>query len=126
MGELLKEVLLKEDKLGLLQQRNGEIIPNPFLQMKFSKYAENVISSFLNENSDVVDLWLQKLHAEYTKNRDDCKFEDKITACFHLGIYEIFEMNFERWIKGKSIKIVIGKNKEISLRNNPIHTVKTI
>jgi hypothetical protein len=34
MIELLKEELLKEEKLELLQLRNHDIIPNPELQMK--------------------------------------------------------------------------------------------
>ena len=78
----------------MLQRRYDEIIPNPSLQKKISEYPENVISNFLIENPDVIDFWLQKLHYEYIRSEENCKFEDDLTACFHLGIYEIFKANF--------------------------------
>lgn len=38
MTELSKDELLKDEKLGLLQLRNHDIIPNPELQMKISNF----------------------------------------------------------------------------------------
>ena len=37
----------------------------------------------------------KKLHSEYIKSGENCKFEDDLSTCFHIGIYEIFERNKE-------------------------------
>jgi hypothetical protein len=118
MTELSKDELLKDEKLGLLQLRNHDIIPNPELQMKISNFSYDIISNLLKENPDIIDSWLQKLHSEYIKSGENCKFEDDLSACFHLGIYEIFERNFENWVNGKSIKIVLSKDKLLWIRKN--------
>lgn len=115
---LSKEELLKDEKLGLLQLRNNDIIPNPELQMKISEFSEDIISSLLKENPDIIDNWLQKLHSEYIKSGENCNFEDDISACLHLGIYIIFERNFESWENGKSIKIMLSKDKPIWMSKN--------
>ena len=124
MIELLKDELLKDEKLGLLQLRNRDIIPNPELQMKISEFPEDIISSLLKENPDIVDNWLQKLHSEYIKSGENCNFEDDLSVCLHLGIYIIFERNFETWENGKSIKIMLSKDKAIWINKSLIKNIK--
>jgi hypothetical protein len=123
MIELLKDELLKDEKLGLLQLRNRDIIPNPELQMKISEFPEDIISSLLKENPDIVDNWLQKLHSEYIKSGENCNFEDDLSVCLHLGIYIIFERNFETWENGKSIKIMLSKDKAIWINKSLIKNI---
>ncbi len=118
MTELSKDELLKDEKLGLLQLRNHDIIPNPELQMKISNFSYDIISNLLKENPDIIDSWLQKLHSEYIKSGENCKFEDDLSACFHLGIYEIFERNFESWKNGELINIMLSKDKSLWIRKN--------
>lgn len=123
MIELLKDELLKDEKLGLLQLRNRDIIPNPELQMKISEFPEDIISSLLKENPDIVDNWLQKWHSEYIKSGENCNFEDDLSVCLHLGIYIIFERNFETWENGKSIKIMLSKDKAIWINKSLIKNI---
>lgn len=123
MIELLKDELLKDEKLGLLQLRNRDIIPNPELQMKISEFPEDIISSLLKENPDIVDNWLQKLHSEYIKSGENCNFEDDLSVCLHLGIYIIFERDFETWENGKSIKIMLSKDKAIWINKSLIKNI---
>jgi hypothetical protein len=124
MIELLKDELLKDEKLGLLQLRNRDIIPNPELQMKISEFPEDIISSLLKENLGIVDNWLQKLHSEYIKSGENCNFEDDLSVCLHLGIYIIFERDFETWENGKSIKIMLSKDKAIWINKSLIKNIK--
>ena len=63
--------------------------------MKISNFSYDIISNLLKENPDIMDSWLQKLHSEYIKSGENCKFEDDLSICFHIGKYEIFERNKE-------------------------------
>jgi hypothetical protein len=47
---------------------------------------------------------------EYLKGGENCKFEDDLIACFDLGVYDIFETNFERWNNGRSIELIISND----------------
>ena len=123
MTELSKDELLKDEKLGLLQLRNHDIIPNPELQMKISEFSEDIISSLLKQNPDIIDSWLQKLHSEYIKSGENCNFEDDLSACLHLGIYIIFERSFENWENGKPIKIMLSKDKSLWISKNLITNI---
>ncbi|MGI9011298.1 MAG: hypothetical protein ACR2F1_08940 [Nitrososphaeraceae archaeon] len=62
--ELSKDELLKDKTLGLLQLRNHDIISNSELQMKISKFSDDIISNLLKENPDILYAWLQKLQSE--------------------------------------------------------------
>jgi len=109
---------LKDEKLGLLQLRNHDIIPNPELQMKISNFSYDIISNLLKENPDIIDSWLQKLHSEYIKSEENCNFE-----CLSSCIYIIFETNFESWESGKSIKIMLSKGKPLWISKNLIKNI---
>jgi hypothetical protein len=75
------------------------------------------------EHPHLVDRWLQKLHAEYIRNKKSCDFENDPVACFTLSVYEQFEKHFKSWQDGGLIAISLPHGRTIRVTQKPLVSI---
>lgn len=112
----------EDDALGL-KLKGYSIVPNDFLETKIGIYTPEIVESILMEHPEIVDRWLQKLHAEYVRQKKLCDLESDPVACFTLSVYEQYEKNFKSWDNGGLIAISLPSGKVIRVSKNPLISV---
>lgn len=117
--------VLDDESLGLWL-KGYRMVPNDALENKIAVYTTEVVQSILAENPQIVDRWLQQLHAEYLFKKRSCDFDNDPVACFALSVYEEFEKHLKSWEEGGLIEITLPRNQAIRVSKKPlISFVKT-
>ena len=112
----------EDDALGLAL-KGYSIVPNDALETKIAIYTPEIVESILLENPELVDRWLQKLHAQYISNKKSCDFENDPVACFTLSVYEQFEKHFKSWNDGGLIAITLPRARTIRITKQPLISI---
>jgi hypothetical protein len=112
-----------EDKSLGLKLKGYAIVPNDFLETKIGIYTPEIVESILTEHPEIVDRWLERLHAEYISKKKQCDFENDPVACFNLSAYEQFEKNYRSWSDGGLIAITLPRERVIRVSKNPLISV---
>lgn len=111
-----------DDVLGL-KLKGYSIVPNEFLETKIAIYTPEIAESILMDHPEVVDKWLNVLHAEYISKKKQCDFENDPVACFTLSAYEIYDKSFKSWEEGGLIAISLPQGRVIRVSKKPLITI---
>lgn len=111
---------LSEKGIGLEIRNDIDLIPNKSLSTLIGMYSKDVVSNILEENPIIVDRWLAKLHDDFILKKDRCEIQKDSTACFDMKSYEYFERNYNGWLNGGCIKIMIDKNNPLWICRKPV------
>jgi hypothetical protein len=114
----------EDSSLGL-KLKGYSIVPNDALETKIAIYTPEIVESILLEHPSLVDRWLQKLHAEYIRNKKSCDFENDPVACFTLSVYEQFEKHFKSWQDGGLIAISLPRGRVVRVTQRPLVSIVT-
>ncbi len=114
-----------EDESFGLKLKGYSIVPNSALETGIAIYTSEIVQSILLEHPEIVDRWLQKLHAEYISKKKSCDFENDPVACFTLSVYEEFEKHFKSWEDGGLLSIILPQNRVIRVSKKPLITIVT-
>jgi hypothetical protein len=112
-----------EDALFGLKLKGYRIVPNDALETTIAVYTPEVAQSILSVHPEIVERWLQKLHAEYISKKKSCDFENDPVACFTLSAYEEFEKHLKSWEDGGLIAITLPRNRVIRVTKKPLFSV---
>ena len=112
----------EDDALGL-RLKGYAIVPTEFLETKIAIYTPEIMQSVLMEHPEVVDKWLNALHAEYISKKRQCDFDNDPVACFTLSAYETYEKSFKSWEDGGLIAITLPRNRVIRVSKKPLITM---
>lgn len=112
-----------EDALFGLKLKGYRIVPNDALETTIAVYTPEVAQSILSVHPEIVERWLQKLHAEYISKKKLCDFENDPVACFTLSAYEEFEKHLKSWEDGGLIAITLPRNRVIRVTKKPLFSV---
>ena len=112
-----------EDALFGLKLKGYRIVPNDALETTIAVYTPEVAQSILSVHPEIVERWLQKLHAEYISKKKSCDFENDPVACFALSAYEEFEKHLKSWEDGGLIAITLPRNRVIRVTKKPLFSV---
>ena len=112
-----------EDSALGLKLKGYSIVPNDALETKIAIYTPEIVESILLEHPDLVDRWLQKVHAEYIRNKKSCDFENDPVACFTLSVYEQFEKHFKSWQDGGLIAISLPHGRTVRITQKPLVSI---
>lgn len=112
----------EDDALGL-KLKGYSIVPNEFLETKIGIYTPEIVETILMEHPEVMDGWLEKLHAEYVSKKRQCDFDNDPVACFTLSAYEIYEKSFKSWADGGLIAITLPRGRVIRVSKKPLITM---
>ncbi|NOJ29825.1 MAG: hypothetical protein DA328_06630 [Nitrososphaeraceae archaeon] len=113
---------LRDKGIGLEIRNDIDLIPNKSLSTLIGMYSKDVVSDILEENPSIVDGWLAKLHKDFILKKSACEIQNDTTACFDMKGFEVFERNYNGWINGGYIKIMIDKNNPLWVCKNPVKT----
>jgi hypothetical protein len=115
----------EDDRLGLML-KGYELVPNPALETMIAVYTLEVAHTILDENPEIVERWLEKIHKEYLEKMRCCEFEQDPVACFNVSLYEEFEKHFKSWQDGGIITLHLPGNRAISLSRKPLFSVQVV
>ena len=113
-----------DGELGL-KLKGYSIVPNDFLETKIAIYTPEIAESILMDHPEVVDKWLNVLHAEYISKKKQCDFENDPVACFTLSSYEIYDKSFKSWEEGGLIAISLPQGRVIRVSKMPLITIES-
>ena len=111
-----------DEVLGLML-KGYSVVPNKFLEMKIEVYTPEIVETVLTEHPEIVDRWLQRLHAEYVSKKKQCDFDNDPVACFTLSAYEQYDKSFRSWDDGGLFAITLPRGKVIRVSKKPLITV---
>jgi hypothetical protein len=111
--------ILGDNSLGLVL-RGYNLIPNDALATKIGIYTPYIIEGIFQEHPEMVDKWLQTLHTESIRQKKLCHFENDISACFNIEVYEHFEKSYKSWEEGGLIRIMFSKDKAVWVSKKPL------
>lgn len=114
----------EDGSLGL-KLKGYSLVPNDALETKIAIYTPEIVQSILSEHPEIIDRWLQGLHAEYISKKKLCDFENDPVACFTLSVYEEFEKHFKSWQDGGIIAITLPQDRVIRISKRPLISVVT-
>jgi hypothetical protein len=106
-----------EDSSCGLDVRGYELVPNDVLFTTIGVYTPEIVEAILSDHSEIVDMWLSKLHEKYLTLKKSCEFDSNPVACFNVLRLEQFEKHFQFWKDGGIITISIKSDKVIRVRN---------
>ncbi len=113
---------LSEKNVGLEIKNDIDLIPNRSLSTLMGMYSTDIVSKVLEENPGIVDKWLEKLHGDFISKKNACEIQNNQSSCFDMKSYEGFERNYNGWINGGCIKIMINKNNSLWICKKPVKT----
>ncbi len=113
---------LNDASLGLVR-RGNLLIPNEYFQTLISVYTPQIVEAVLNEHTEVVQNWLDKLHSEYITAKRSCSTENDPIACYSLPTYDEFERQYASWQDGGLIEISLPEGSAIWVRNTPTSNI---
>lgn len=108
---------LDDASLGLVL-RGNLLVPNPYLQTLISVYTPQIVEAMLSEHVKIVQIWLDKLHAEYISAKRSCSTENDPIACYGVTTYDEFERRYASWQDGGLIEISLPERESIWVRNS--------
>jgi hypothetical protein len=85
---------------------------------KITVYTPEIFGAVLSDHSEIVGIWLNKLHEKYLTQKKSCEFDRNPVACFNMLPLQQFEKHFQIWQDGGIITISIQQaGKVIRVRN---------